>query len=130
MDWSVILDIILKALGSAAATTVTALASILFAKLSGKIKDARINNYIKEAVRAAEQLYPNQGTKRGSEKFEYVTQLVLNKFPKLNNAYIKAMIEGAVYALNNQLDATKKETSKEEQNKQESNVQQAVVVQL
>lgn len=130
MDWSVILDIILKALGSAAATAITTLAGILFAKLSGKIKDTRINNYIKEAVRAAEQLYPNQGTKRGSEKFEYVTQLVLNKFPKLNNAYIKAMIEGAVFALNNQLDATKKETSKEEQNKQGSNTQQAVVVQL
>ena len=47
MDWSYILDILLKALGSTAATAITTLAGILFAKLSSKIKDSRVNNYIK-----------------------------------------------------------------------------------
>lgn len=105
MDWSYILDIVLKAVGSIGASIIVALASILFAKLRSKIQDSKISNYIKEAVRAAEQLYPNQGVKMGTEKYKYVVRQVLAKFPNLtDNEYLKSLIEGAVFALNKQLD--------------------------
>ena len=105
MDWSYILDIVLKTVGSIGASIIVALAGILFAKLRSKIQDSKISNYIKEAVRAAEQLYPNQGVKMGTEKYKYVVQQVLAKFPNLtDNEYLKSLIEGAVFALNKQLD--------------------------
>lgn len=105
MDWSYILDIVLKTVGSIGASIIVALASILFAKLRSKIQDSKISNYIKEAVRAAEQLYPNQGVKMGTEKYKYVVRQVLAKFPNLtDNEYLKSLIEGAVFALNKQLD--------------------------
>lgn len=105
MDWSYILDIVLKAVGSIGASIIVALAGILFTKLRSKIQDSKISNYIKEAVRAAEQLYPNQGVKMGTEKYKYVVRQVLAKFPNLtDNEYLKSLIEGAVFALNKQLD--------------------------
>ena len=105
MDWSSVLDIVLKAVGSIGASIIVTLAGILFAKLRSKIQDSKISNYIKEAVRAAEQLYPNQGVKMGTEKYKYVVQQVLAKFPNLtDNEYLKSLIEGAVFALNKQLD--------------------------
>ncbi|WP_300924761.1 phage holin, LLH family [uncultured Clostridium sp.] len=126
MDWSIVLDYLLKIIGSIGATIITTLAGILFTKLSSKIKDSRISNYVKEVVKAAEQLYPNEGTKMGPEKYAYVVQEVIAKFPKLtNNAYLKSLIEGAVFALNNQLEeVTKKQIettqSVTQENKEES----------
>lgn len=110
MDWSLFLECVLKAVGSIGASIIVTLAGILFTKLSSKIKDSKITQFIKEAVKAAEQLYPNQGVKRGTEKYEYVVKQTLAKFPSLtNNDYLKALIEGAVFALNKQLDQKKKE---------------------
>lgn len=115
MDWSSVLDIVLKAVGSIGASIIVTLAGILFAKLRTKIKESRINSYIKEAVQAAEQLYPNQGTKTGSEKYKYVVTQVLNKFPELtDNEYLKSLIEGAVYTLSEQVKQIAKEQKKEE----------------
>ena len=115
MDWSSILDIVLKAVGSIGASIIVTLAGILFAKLRTKIKESRINSYIKEAVQAAEQLYPNQGTKTGSEKYKYVVTQVLNKFPELtDNEYLKSLIEGAVYTLSEQVKQIAKEQKKEQ----------------
>ena len=108
MDWSYILEIVLKAVGSVGAAVITGLAGWLFTKLSGKIKDARIKSFVDQAVKAAEQLYPNLGAKTGPEKLKYVTDLVKQKWPKLDNAYVDAIIEGAVYALNHQLEEQKK----------------------
>lgn len=108
MNWSYILEIILKAVGSVGAAVITGLAGWLFTKLSAKIKDSRIQSFVNQAVKAAEQLYPNLGTKTGPEKLKYVTDLVKQKWPKLDNAYIDAIIEGAVFTLNNQLEEAKK----------------------
>lgn len=100
MDWGVVLDYIVKIAGSGAATLAITFGSILFAKLKAKIKDTRITNYITQAVQAAEQIYPNTGTKMGREKYAYVVQQVLAKFPELtDNAYLKSLIEGAVYTV-------------------------------
>ena len=113
MDWSNILEIILKAVGSVAAATITGLATWLFTKLSKKIKDSRIQSFIKEAVKAAEQMYPNQGTKRGTEKYAYVVQQVIARFPELtDNDYLKALIEGAVFTLNKQLEEAEEKKKK------------------
>lgn len=104
MDWSEILNYGLKILGSALATLLITYASILFAKLKTKIKENRINTYISKVVRAAEQLYPNQGKKMGPEKYEYVVKQVLAKFPTLtNNEYLRSLIEGAVFSLTEEL---------------------------
>lgn len=103
MDWSLFLDYLLKALGSLAASTIIALGSVLFAKLKTKISEARLNTYIDRCVRAAEQLFPNLGQKTGKEKYEYVLGLVKEKYPKLSNEYLKALIEGAVFSVSEQV---------------------------
>lgn len=103
MDWDLILSYLLKGLGSAAATLVITYASILFAKLKNKIGEAKLNAFIDKTVKAAEQLFPNVGTKTGKQKYDYVVQQVLAKYPKLeNNAYLRNLIEGAVYAISQQ----------------------------
>lgn len=112
MDWNTILTYILKIAGSAAATLITTFATILFAKLKNKIHDAHVSAYINKVVRAAEQLYPNKGTKTGKQKYQYVVDQVLAKFPKMtNNEYLKSLIEGAVYSLSNETSALTGETS-------------------
>ena len=103
MDWSLFLDYFLKALGSLAASTIIALGSVLFAKLKAKIGEARLNTYIDRCVKAAEQLFPNLGHKTGEEKYEYVLGLVKEKYPKLSNERLKPLIEGAVYAVSEQV---------------------------
>lgn len=108
MDWNMALDILIKALGSALATVIITFASILFAKLKTKIGEARLNAFIDKTVKAAEQLFPNLGSKTGKEKYKYVVEQVLAKFPKLeNNEYLKNLIEGAVYAVSQQVKQAK-----------------------
>ena len=76
----------------------------MFAKLKTKISEARLNAFIDKTVKAAEQLFPNLGSKTGKEKYKYVVEQVLAKFPKLeNNEYLKNLIEGAVYAVSEQV---------------------------
>lgn len=112
MDWNTILTYVLKIAGSAAATLITTFATILFAKLKNKLNDARVSAYINKVVRAAEQLYPNKGTKTGTQKYQYVVDQVLAKFPKMtNNEYLKSLIEGAVYSLSNETSALTGEAS-------------------
>ena len=95
-----ILSYLLKGLGSTIAGLIITYMSILFAKLKTKIGESRLNAFIDKTVKAAEQLYPNDGTKTGKIKFDYVVQQVLAKYPKLeNNDYLKNLIEGAVYAV-------------------------------
>lgn len=95
-----VLSYLLKGLGSALAGLVITYTSILFAKLKAKIGESRLNAFIDKTVKAAEQIYPNNGAKTGKIKFEYVVQQVLAKYPKLeNNEYLRNLIEGAVYAV-------------------------------
>lgn len=129
MDWAAICDIILKVVISVSTTTVTSLIGVIFGKLISKIKDTKIMNYVKQAVMSAEQLYPNQGVKRGTEKYNYVVECVLAKYPKLqNNVYLRSLIEGAVFALNNEIEKLKAEKAKVVQQEQKiENKQQTVV---
>lgn len=115
MDWSTILSYILKIAGSALAALITTFATILFTKLKTKINNAILNAYIAKVVRAAEQLYPNEGQKTGPEKFQYVVDRVLERFPKLtNNEYLRSLIEGAVYSVSQEVKQIAKIEDKEE----------------
>lgn len=113
MDWSTILDYALKIAGTALGTVLITLASILFAKLKTKIGEARLNTFIEKVVKAAEQQFPNLGKKTGPEKFAYVMQVVKEKYPKLDEGYLKPLIEGAVYAVSEQVKQIAKEEKKE-----------------
>lgn len=104
LDWNEILNGVLKGLGVALGTLLVTFASILFAKLKSKINEVKLTNFIQQAVQAAEQLYPNLGTKTGPEKYQYVLDQVLAKFPNMtNNQYLKTLIEGAVYTVSEQV---------------------------
>ena len=113
MDWSTILDYALKIAGTALGTVLITLASILFAKLKTKIGEAKLNLFIEKVVKAAEQQFPNLGKKTGPEKFAYVMQVVKEKYPKLDEGYLKPLIEGAVYAVSEQVKQIAKEEKKE-----------------
>lgn len=69
----------------------------------------RINEWIKIAVAAAEQIY--KGVGRGEEKKAYVLAYLAEHGITLDEATIDAMIEAAVYALNNGLFITTEEES-------------------
>lgn len=110
MDWSLILDYGVKVLAAVIAALITTYGSILFAKLKSKIQDAKVNMFITNAVKAAEQLYPNLGKKTGKEKYEYVLNEVLTKFPKMtDNPHLKTLIEAAVYGVSEQVKQIAKE---------------------
>ena len=111
MDWNEILNYGLKIAGTALGTVSIALASILFAKLKTKILESRIGKFVKEAVKAAEQLYPNLGKKMGQEKFAYVVEQVKAKFPKIENEYLNTIIESAVYEISEEVKQIAKEQS-------------------
>lgn len=112
MDTSIFLDYLMKGLGSASATLLITFATILFTKLKGKITDVRINNFIKQVVQAAEQLYPNNGQKMGTVKYNYVWNEVVAKFPKMkDNPHLKSLIEGAVYTVSEQIRLIAKENN-------------------
>lgn len=123
MDWSIILDYGVKILGAVIASLIITFGSILFAKLKAKIQDKRVNMFITNAVRAAEQLYPNYGKKTGKEKYEYVLNEVLAKFPNMtDNPHLKTLIESAVYGVSEQVKQIAKEQGIDIQTKAKSNV--------
>lgn len=120
MDWSVFFDYLWKIIGSIGASLIITLASVLYAKLQSKIKDSKITAYVKECVKAAEQLYPNLGMKMGTTKYKYVVEQVTKKFNSITDeSYLKSLIEGAVFALNKQLD--EKTTTTEDTSDTDSN---------
>lgn len=122
MDWSIVLDYVLKIVGSITASIIITLAGLLYAKLQSKIKDSKITAYIKECVKAAEQLYPNLGMKTGTQKYKYVLECTMKKFPKVTDSdYLKSLIEGAVFALNNQLEEKKKDEPKNDSSNKTTN---------
>jgi len=103
IDWNLVLTYTLKIIGTALGTVFITLGSILFAKLKQKIGEARLQLFIDRCVKAAEQLFPNLGQKTGQQKYEYVLNLVKEKYPKLSNDYLKALIEGAVFSVSEEV---------------------------
>lgn len=62
-------------------------------------QQAQINGWVKIAVAAAEQVYT--GSKRGSEKKQYVIDFLKEHGITLDEARVDALIEAAVYDLKN-----------------------------
>ena len=105
MDWSIIISDVLKAVCAIGGSLIVIIIGIVAKKICAKLKETRLYDFIKEAVKAAEQLFPNvDGVQTGTEKYKYVVQQVLAHFSGLtDNEYLQALIEGAVYSLNNEL---------------------------
>ena len=95
--WAVIIKVLITALLSAA----TAWIGTLVANRIAKNKNSKIYKYAETLVEAAEQKFPNEGTKMGPQKLEYVMSQIVIRFPKVkDNQYLYNIVEQAVYKLN------------------------------
>lgn len=106
-----IMTMILKAVGSIGATVIVGLTTALYTKLRKKIKESRISHFINEAVKSAEQQYPNtDGNKTGTQKYLYVFNETIKRFPELtDDPHLKTLIEAAVYEVSQQVKLIAKE---------------------
>lgn len=87
---------LIQALITLASVIITGfLIPILKQKLSAE-KRAKLNDYVRIAVNAAEQLY---GSKAGQEKKRYVINFLSSKGLYFDEAEVEAMIESEVYKL-------------------------------
>lgn len=94
-------SIVIKVLITAALGGVVSLMGTLLAKLIAKNKESKIYKYAKTLVDAAEQKFPNEGTKMGPQKMEYVMSQIVIRFPSIkDNTYLYNIVEQAVYKLN------------------------------
>lgn len=94
---------LIQALITLASVIITGfLIPILKQKLSAE-KRAKLNDYVRIAVNAAEQLY---GSKAGQEKKRYVINFLSSKGLYFDEAEVEAMIESEVYKLTQALQPT------------------------
>lgn len=118
IDWNEVLNYVIKVVSALLAGMLATYTTILFTKLKRKIMEGRVIQFIEQAVKAAEQLYPNLGIKTGNEKYQYVVNLVLEKFKWMKDeAYLKSLIEAAVFELSEKLKKEKEEKKQIETNK-------------
>ena len=93
--------ILIKVLLTAAAGGIITLCGTLLSKVISKNKESKIYRYAKTLVEAAEQKYPNEGTKMGPQKMDYVMSQIVIRFPGVkDNRYLYNIVEQAVYKLN------------------------------
>ena len=104
--------ILVKVLITAVLTGLCGLCGTLIGKILSKLKFSKIKKHADIAVAAAEQKFPNEGTKMGPEKMAYVMDYLAITFPKIkSNQYLYNIAEAAVLELNKdkQGEAAKKE---------------------
>ena len=77
--------IVIKVLVTAVLTGLVGLCATLIGKLIAKCKNSKIYKYAKTCVEAAEQKFPNEGTKMGPEKMQYVMDQLAIAFPKIKD---------------------------------------------
>lgn len=95
--WAVVIKVLVTALLS----TCIGVVCTLLGKLIARCKNSKIRAYATVCVEAAEQKFPNEGTKMGPQKMEYVMDQLAIKFPKIKeNTYLYNIAEAAVYQLN------------------------------
>ena len=96
-------EIIIKVLLTAAASGVVALCGTLISNIIAKNKESKIYKYASTLVEAAEQKFPNEGTKMGPQKMDYVMSQIVIRFPSVkDNRYLYNIVEAAVYKLNDE----------------------------
>lgn len=97
--WSILIKVLLGIVLSGAAT----LLGTLIVKIITKNKDSKIYKYANTLVVAAEQKFPNEGTKMGPQKMDYVMGQLCIKFPKVkDNRYFYNIVEEAVFKFNDE----------------------------
>ena len=98
---------IVKAVFITAAAIITYVVVPYITKKTTVQQQAEINAWVKIAVSAAEQIFRGQG--RGEEKKNYVLGWLENNGIWIDETKIDALIEAAVYELNNGLFTTVEE---------------------
>lgn len=94
-------SIVIKVLVTAAAGGIITLCGTLLSKVISRNKESKIYRYAKTLVEAAEQKFPNEGTKMGPQKMDYVMSQIVIRFPGVkDNRYLYNIVEQAVYKLN------------------------------
>lgn len=95
--WSILLKILIGLVLSG----LTTLFGTVVATIISKNKESKIYKYADTLVDAAEQKYPNEGTKMGPQKLDYVMGQISIRFPKVrDNRYLYNVVEQAVFKLN------------------------------
>lgn len=93
--------IVVKVLLTATASGLVAICGTALGKMISKNKESKIYKYAQTLVEAAEQKFPNEGTKMGKQKMEYVMSQIAIRFPSVkDNTYLYNIAEQAVYKLN------------------------------
>lgn len=93
--------IVIKVLLTTAASGLVAICGTALGKMISKNKESKIYKYAETLVEAAEQKFPNEGTKMGPQKMEYVMSQIVIRFPSVrDNQYLYNIAEQAVYKLN------------------------------
>ena len=83
--WSIVIKVLL----TAAAGGIITLCGTLLSKVISKNKESKIYRYAKTLVEAAEQKFPNEGTKMGPQKMDYVMSQIVIRFPSVkDNRYL------------------------------------------
>ena len=95
--WAILLKVLITALMSG----LVGLVCTLIGKIIAKSKTSKLKEHAKIAVEAAEQKFPNEGTKMGPQKMAYVMDYLAITFPKIkSNQYLYNIAEAAVFELN------------------------------
>lgn len=90
---------IIEAIAALIAVIITAVVIPYIKSKTTTQQQAQINAWVKIAVAAAEQIYKGSG--RGEEKKEYVINWLEDRGFTLDEDEVDALIESAVYELNN-----------------------------
>ena len=95
--WGIIIKVLLTAIASG----LVAICGALIGRIVSKNKQSKIYKYASTLVDAAEQKFPNEGTKMGPQKLDYVMSQIVIRFPTIrDNRYLYNIVEQAVYKLN------------------------------
>jgi hypothetical protein len=102
--WAIVVKVLITAFLGALVTWI----STLIANVIAKSKNSKIYRYAATLVEAAEQKYPNEGTKMGPEKLDYVMSQLVIKFPRIKDSqYLYNIVEQAVFKLNEKMSTDK-----------------------
>ena len=94
-------SIVFKALISLILSGIATLLATSIVKIITKSKESRIYKYTDTLIEAAEQKFPNEGTKMGPQKMEYVMGQLAIRFPGIKDVrYLYNIAEQAVFKFN------------------------------
>lgn len=94
-------SILIKVLIGLAFSGIAGLCGTLIVRIITNCKESKIYKYATTLVEAAEQKYPNEGTKMGPQKMDYVMSQLVIRFPHIkDNRYLYNIVEQSVFKFN------------------------------